>query len=440
MDNSTNRTETNGQTQKACGHYPVIIVGGGQAGLAMSYCLKEREIDHLVFEKKRLAEAWRSQRWDTFCLVTPNWQCKLPGFDYPGDDPQGFMKKEQIVQFLESYAQLFQPPLHEGVDVLRLARHESGVFEVSTSMGDFSADQVVVATGGYQVATVPRLSERFDLSVTQVHSAYYKNPESLPAGDVLVVGSGQSGCQIAEDLHLAGRGVHLCVGGAPRTARRYRGQDVVDWLHKMGYYDMPVHEHPLKERVRAKANHYVTGRDGGRDIDLRKFALEGMQLYGRLKAVGNDLLRFGDDLKQNLDQADSVAESIKTTIDKFISANNIDAPVEARYRPVWEPKSTLLELNYKEANIKTVIWCMGFKTDYSWIEIPLFDGKGYPSHRRGITAVPGIYFLGLPWLYTWGSGRFSGVAQDAKFLAESIEARHGAPREEASLNELALGS
>jgi putative flavoprotein involved in K+ transport len=423
-------------------HYPVIIVGGGQAGLAMSYCLKERGIDHLVFEKHRLAEAWRNKRWDTFCLVTPNWQCQLPGFDYPGNDPHGFMAKGEIVQYLEAYARSFGPPLREGVAVSRLRAHESGLFEVNTSSGNYLADQVVVATGGYQVETIPRLAERFPASVKQMHSADYRNPGSLPAGDVLVVGSGQSGCQIAEDLHLAGRRVHLCVGSAPRTARRYRGKDVVEWLHDMGYYNMPVHEHPLKERVRAKANHYVTGRGGGRDIDLRKFALEGMKLYGRLLDVCGSLLRLGDDLKQNLDQADSVAESIKTTIDKYIEAKQITASAEQRYRPIWEPQAACLELDYVEAEINTVIWSVGFRTDYSWIEVPIFDGKGYPSHRRGVTSVSGVYFLGLPWQYTWGSGRFSGVGQDARFLADCIEARLGGTAQKAGrlLNELALGS
>ena len=377
-------------------HYPAIIIGGGQAGLSMSYCLKERGIDHLVFEKHRLGDAWRSKRWDSFCLVTPNWQCQLPGFDYSGNEPHGFMAKEEIVQYLEAYARSFNPPVKEGVLVSNLRAHESGLFEIKTSEGDYFADQVVIATGGYQIETIPRIAERFPPSVKQVHSADYKNPESLPAGDVLVVGSGQSGCQIAEDLHLAGRQVHLCVGGAPRTARRYRGKDVVTWLHEMGYYSMPVHEHPLKERVRAKANHYVTGRGGGRDIDLRKFAREGMKLYGRLQDVGGNILRFADDLKQNLDQADSVSESIKTTIDKYIDANHLIAPVEPRYQPVWAPTIPTLELDFVEAKVSTVIWSVGFRTDYSWIEVPIFDGKGYPCHRRGITSVAGIYFLGLP--------------------------------------------
>jgi putative flavoprotein involved in K+ transport len=422
-------------------HYPVLIIGGGQAGLSMSYCMKERGIDHLVFEKNRVGESWRTKRWDSFCLVTPNWQCQLPGFSYPGQDPDGFMKKDQIVEYIEAYAKSFEPPLKEGVEVSRLRRNESGVFEVSTSIGDFTADQVVVAIGGYHVATVPRIAERFPASVLQMHSSEYKNAESLPPGDVLVVGTGQSGCQIAEDLHLDGRTVHLCVGGAPRTARRYRGKDVVAWLNEMGYYSKPIHEHPQKERVRAKANHYVTGRDGGRDIDLRRFATEGMRLYGRLNDVTGTVLRFGGDLRQNLDQADAVSESIKTTIDTYIAASGIEAPVEPRYQPVWQPEKIVTELDYVVAGIRTIIWSMGYRSDYRWIELPIFDGKGYPGHQRGVTSVPGIYFLGLPWQYTWGSGRFSGVADDARFLAECIEARHGMRHGGVrAMNELALGS
>lgn len=438
---STN--EQNGTEAKhLSGHYPVIIIGGGHAGLSMSFCLKQRGIDHLIFEKDRMAQSWRSRRWDSFCLVTPNWQCQLPGFPYPGNDPDGFMKKDEIVAYIEAYAKSFQPPLLEGVRVGHLSRDEAGRFLLATSMGDYSADQVVIATGGYQVPSIPRIAERFSNCVTQTLSSNYKNPESIGSGDVLVVGSGQSGCQIAEDLHIAGRRVHLCVGGAPRTARRYRGKDVVAWLHEMGYYDKPIHEHPLKERVRAKANHYVTGRDGGRDIDLRKLATEGMQLYGRLKDVTGTRLEFADDLKVNLDQADAVAESIKNTIDKFIESAGINAPVEERYRPIWEPINQALELDYIAANITNVIWSIGYRTDYSWIEVPVFDGKGYPAHQRGVTTVPGLYFLGLPWQYTWGSGRFSGVARDATFLADYLEARRGAPMPEPArlLNELALGS
>jgi putative flavoprotein involved in K+ transport len=261
---------------------PVVIVGGGQAGLALSFCLTQRGIEHVVFEKDRAGSAWRSSRWDSFCLVTPNWQCALPGFPYRGDDPDGFMRKDEIVRYIEDYVAFFKPPLHEGVAVERLGRADgAGAFSVITTRGDYRAGNVVVAIGGYHTVALPRIAERFPRDVVQLHSSAYKNPLALPPGDVLVVGTGQSGCQIAEDLHLAGRRVHLCVGSAPRVARRYRGRDVVAWLHDLGYYDLPVHDHPLKEAIRGRPNHYVTGRDGGRDIDLRQFAREGMQLYGR---------------------------------------------------------------------------------------------------------------------------------------------------------------
>mgnify|MGYP002777031701 CR=1 FL=1 len=405
-------------------HYSVAIVGGGQAGLSMSYCLKEKGIDHIIFEKNQIGYAWRAKRWDSFCLVTPNWQCQLPGYSYTGNDPQGFMQKEEIVQYIEAYAQSFNPPLKESVEVLSVRKSdEQNGFELITSIGDYTADQVVIATGSYHLPKIPKIAARFPESIIQLHSSEYKNPESLPDKSILVVGTGQSGCQIAEDLHLAGKQVHLCVGGAPRSPRRYRGKDVVEWLEQMGYYDLSINEHPQKEKVRNKANHYVTGRDGGREIDLRQFALEGMQLHGRLKNISGYQLGFWDDLKENLDYADSVAESIKKTIDGFIEKHQIQAPTEPIYQPVWQPVPQNLSLDYQEANIGAVIWCTGYHSDFSWIDLPVFDGKGYPGHKRGVTDVWGLYFLGLPWLYTWGSGRFSGIARDANYLADCIISR-----------------
>jgi putative flavoprotein involved in K+ transport len=404
--------------------YRVAVVGGGQAGLAMSHCLKRRAVDHVVLEKHRLAHEWRARRWDSFCLVTPNWQCRLPGFPYAGPDPHGFMVKDDIVRYLEDYARSFEPPLREGVEVSALCGDGAGGFQLATSMGELAADAVVVATGGYHRPVVPRLAERLPAHVTQLHSCDYRNPAALPPGPVLVVGTGQSGCQIAEDLHLAGRPVHLCVGSAPRTARRYRGRDVVEWLEDMDHYSLPVEDHPLKEKVRDKANHYVTGRDGGRDIDLRQRAREGMVLHGRLADVRDGQLLFAEGLRHNLDQADAVAESIKSSIDKYIAAQHLAAPEERRYVPVWEPAGPDRPL--PAAALAAVVWCTGFLADYRWVELPVFDGRGHPCHHRGVTPVEGLYFLGLPWLHTWGSGRFSGVAVDAEYLAETITAARAA--------------
>lgn len=422
-------------------HYSVIIVGGGQAGLSMSYCLKQRNVGHIIFEKHQIAHSWQEKRWNTFCLVTPNWQCRLPGYPYQGSDPHGFMAKDDIVQYIRDYAQSFDLPVREGVTVTRVTQAADDRFHVSTTLGDYTADQVVIATGGYHTPRIPRIAERLPSSIQQIHSSDYREPEQLPAGDVLVVGTGQSGCQIAEDLHLAGRRVHLCVGGAPRSPRLYRGRDVVDWLDKMGYYDMSIDEHPQKETIRHRTNHYVTGRDGGREIDLRKFATQGMQLYGRLEDIQGDRLILKDNLKENLDAADAVAESIKRTIDKFIEKNGLDAPAETPYQPIWEPTQSVVECNYEAAGIRSVIWSTGFDADFRWIEVPVFDGKGYPSHDRGVTLVKGFYFLGLPWLYTWGSGRFSGIARDALYLADQIVAKRKVQSPLLELiNEMALGS
>ncbi len=401
-------------------HHSVVVVGGGQAGLAMSYCLTQRGVDHVVLERNRVGHDWRDRRWDSFCLVTPNWQCQLPGFPYTGDDPDGFMARDEIISYLEDYARSFNPPVLEGVAATRLRRDRKGRYLVGTSHGELVTDQVVLATGHYQVPLSPRLADRLPEGLNQIHSAHYRSPEQLPAGEVLVVGTGQSGCQIAEDLHLAGRHVHLAVGSAPRVARCYRGRDVVAWLADIGYYRKAVSEFADADAVRFRANHYVTGRDGGRDIDLRALAREGMRLYGRLVGVSGSTVRFAPDLSRNLDQADAVAESIKDSVDSYLNAHRIDAPPEPRYTPVWAPEHEPTQLDLGDTAITSVVWSTGFGRDDRGIEVPVFDGRGYPTHDRGVTTSPGLYFLGLPWQHTWGSGRFSGVATDAAYLTERI--------------------
>ncbi len=413
-------TATNQQVQNMKTHHTVIVIGAGQAGLSVSYYLKEHAIEHVVLEKSRIASSWRSQRWDTFCLVTPNWQCQLPGHPYRGDDPQGFMGRDEIVSYLESYVASFQPPVIEGVEVLSLSQGEVSGFELVTSQGPMTADHVVVAISSYHVPRIPPNARELPPEIVQMHSAEYRHPGELPEGEVLVVGTGQSGCQIAEDLHLAGRKVHLCVGNAPRCARRHRGKDVVEWLHLMGYYDVPIDRHPNKEQVRDRTNHYVTGRDGGRDIDLRRFALEGMELYGPLCDIRAGHIEFAPGLKRNLDDADDVYRSINRTIDAFIEKEGIDAPVEAEYVALWEPKEDRLELD-PSTRISAVVWCIGFASDFRWIKAPVFDETEYPRHDRGLTAVDGLYFIGLPWLFTWGSGRFSGVSRDARHIVTRIQ-------------------
>ena len=406
-------------------HFPVVVVGGGQAGLSMSAHLKERGIDHVVLEKNRIAHAWRTQRWDAFCLVTPNWQCQLPGFPYQGNEPNGFMRRDEIVAYVEAFAERVGAPIKEGVAVTHVKRDIDNGFHLETSSGPMTADAVVLAVSGYHVPNIPRSAERIASDIVQIHSSTYKNPGQLPPGAVLVVGSGQSGCQIADDLHISGRKVHLIVGSAPRCPRLYRGRDAVDWLHDLGQYDLPVDKHPLREQVRRKANHYLTGRDGGRDIDLRRFALEGMRLYGRLRDVVAGRLQVADDLAGNLDGADTVYNGICGLIDKHIAEQGVDAPPGGRYTPVWQPGEGPSEIDLQAEGVTGIVWATGFRPDWSWVDLPIFNGAGYPTHDRGVTAMEGAYVLGLPWLHTWGSGRFVGVGRDAGFLAEKIAAQRG---------------
>jgi len=333
------------------------------------------------------------------------------------------MLKDEIVAYVQGYQQAFDLPVRECVMVeslTEIAGSKSARFELKTSQGLFTAEQVVVATGCYHKATLPTYVSEIPEQIVTQHSSKYRNPESLPEGAVLVVGTGQSGAQIAEDLHLAGRKVHLAVGPAPRCARRYRGRDVVEWLDDLGYYDIPIEQHPNREQVRDKTNHYVTGRDGGRDIDLRKMALEGMELYGPLTTVKGGVASFKPELKQNLDGADAVYRSINRTIDAYIERQNIAAPSQADYAPPWEPETEPETLDLIAAGVSAIVFCAGFASDFNWIKAPVLDARGFPVHERGVTETEGLYFIGLPWLHTWGSGRFSGVGRDAGYIVEQI--------------------
>ncbi|WP_157268209.1 MSMEG_0569 family flavin-dependent oxidoreductase [Azohydromonas aeria] len=414
---------------KLADHYPVVVVGGGQAGLSTSHYLQQQGIGHVVLEKRRVGHSWRSERWDSFCLVTPNWQCQLPDFPYAGPDPKGFMLRDEIVAYLEAFAAKVQPPLFEGVAVTRVSRQASGAFEVETSIGTCHADHVVVATGGYDIPIVPACAHALPADIVQVHSVAYRNPQQLPPGEVLVVGSGQSGVQIMEDLHLAGRKVHLAVGSAPRSPRVYRGREATEWLHELGFYKLTVDRHPLGDEARHKTNHYMTGRDGGHEIDLRRFALEGVRLYGTLDDIRDGQVTFRSDLTRNLDEADEVYCSIRRDIDKYIAANGIEAPEEAPFEKVWAPESDPTALDLRATGITSIVWAIGFRPDYRWIDLPAFDGRGHPRFTRGVSPVPGLYFLGLPWLHTWGSGRFLGVADDAQHLVDVISQRLATSRE-----------
>ncbi|TJZ90911.1 MSMEG_0569 family flavin-dependent oxidoreductase [Paracoccus gahaiensis] len=403
-------------------HLPVIIIGGGQAGLSVSWYLCAEGIEHLVLERHRRFESWRNNRWDSFCLVTPNWQCRLPGWPYRGPDPDGFMLKDQIVDYVDGFADSFDPPLREGVDVTRVWQ-QGGVYHLTTSLGVFTADQVVVATGGYDSPIVPPYAAKIDPAITQMHSRDYRRPSQLPQGGTLIVGTGQSGVQLMEDLHRDGRPVHLAVGPAPRSPRRYRGRDATDWLHDAGHYQITIDRHPDPAKALSQTNHYMSGRDGGKEIDLRRFALEGVRLYGSLAGASGTGVQFLPDLEKNLDDADRSYEGIRTQIDAWIAAQGIDAPVEPPFVKVWRPDREITQIDLADQGITSILWAIGFRPDYSWLELDCFDSHGRPEYTRGVTQVPGAYFIGLGWLNTWGSGRFLGIDEDSRHLAGQIVAR-----------------
>jgi putative flavoprotein involved in K+ transport len=402
-------------------HYSTVVIGGGQAGLSASHYLTKHGIDHVVFEKKTVAHKWKNERWDAFCLVTPNWQCQLPDHPYDGDDPHGFMVKDEIIAYVDRFVRKVDAPVYEHTTVTSLEKFKD-LFRIETSAGAVTANSVIIATSLYSEPATPRAAERLPEEIVQIHTADYRNPGQLPEGGVIVVGSGQSGCQIAEDLHLAGRKVHLVTGNAPRCARFYRGRDVVDWLADVGQYDITV-EHDGMTKKKHDTNHYLTGRDGGRDIDLRKFALEGMTLYGRMETVSGGRMIFEPNLKANLDGADRVYNGINALIDRYISEKSIDAPEGTPYSPLWEPQGEITELDLRAEGITSVIWATGFRPDWSFVGLPIFDGNAYPVHRRGVTALDGIYVLGLPWLWTWGSGRFLAVGRDAEHVVGQLADR-----------------
>jgi putative flavoprotein involved in K+ transport len=408
-------------TKSLKSHYSAVVVGGGQAGLSASHYLKKHGIDHVVFEKKTVAHKWKDERWDAFCLVTPNWQCQLPDHPYDGTDPHGFMVKDEIIAYVDRFVKKVDAPIFEGTSVTALEKI-GDVFRIESSAGTVTADSVILATSLYSRPFVPRAGERLPDSVTQIHTADYRNPAQLPPGGVIVVGSGQSGCQIAEDLHLAGRKVHMVTGNAPRCARFYRGRDVVDWLADIGQYDITI-AHDGMAKKKHDTNHYLTGRDGGRDIDLRKFATEGMALYGRMVGVAGGKMLFEPNLKSNLDGADRVYNGINALIDSHIAEKGIPAPAGGPYVPLWEPDSEPTELDLEAEGLTSVIWATGFTPDWSYVGLPIFDGTGYPVQRRGVTGIDGVYVLGLPWLWTWGSGRFLAVGKDAEYVVDHLATR-----------------
>jgi putative flavoprotein involved in K+ transport len=404
-------------------HTDVAIIGGGQAGLSMSYCLTQHGRDHVVFERDRIGESWRSGRWDSFTLVTPNWTLRLPGFPYAGDDPDGFMPRDGIFDYLERYAASFSAPVHSGVRVLSVEPHMDGDFLLTTTEGDYLAQNVIVATGLFQQAKIPPYSANIRADIVQMHTGQYRNPEALPRGAVLVVGSGQSGCQIAEELYQSGRKVYLVVGSAGRAPRRYRGKDGFWWLEKSGFFNVTIDQAPTP-RARYAGNPHVTGKDGGHTLNLHRFAEDGVTLLGRIRGATGDMVALAPDLNATMGKVDEFSKDVIKAIDEAIQNMGLPLPEDPEVRnaefAIHDPLPETTELNLRDAGITSIIWAMGYRFDFSWVKFPIFDEDGFPVQARCVTKQPGLYFLGLHFLHTRKSGLFMGVGEDAAHIAAHI--------------------
>lgn len=399
-----------------------LIVGGGQAGLAMSHMLTQRGCPHLVLERNRIAERWRTERWDGLRFQFPNWSVQLPDFPFPHADPDGFATSGEIANFITAYAATIAVPIRCGVSVIALRRRDDGSgFVAETSDSFIEAENVVVATGPYQRPVVPPLLHD-DTGVFQLHANRYRSPDQLPAGAVLVVGSGASGAQITEELFRAGRQVYLSVGRHTRLPRRYRGRDLIWWLNEMG-----LDQRSPEMRGPEQSKPLITGAFGGNTIDFRRFAAEGMTLLGRLEAARHGVVRLAPDLVRRLAYGDCSYRVFLDMADAHVERHSLEMPEDPSARAVLPDPPCLIEpllqLDLRAAEISTVIWATGYDFDFGWVDVPVLNTRGEPVHSQGITDVPGMYFLGLRWLTNFKSSLLSGIGEDAARLADHIAAR-----------------
>jgi putative flavoprotein involved in K+ transport len=398
-----------------------LVIGGGQAGLVMSHRLKQRGLPHLVLERHRIAERWRSERWDGLKFQFPNWSVRLPEFAFPHSDPDAFATTGAIVDFIDAYAAFVAPPIRCGVEATRLRRRDGASgFIAETTDGAIEAQNVVVATGPYQRALIPDLLR--DETIFQVHASRYKNPEQLPPGAVLVAGAGASGAQIAEELHRAGRRVLLSVGRHTRLPRRYRGRDLIWWLSELG-----LDKTTTEQRGPSRLLPVISGAYGGHTIDFRRFAACGMTLLGRVKAARDGVLDIAPDLAGSLASGDAVYATFLNTVDAHVQLHGLDFPDDPAARAVLPNPpcvdAPLPRVDLSAENINAVIWATGYGVDFGWIDVPVKDADGEPVHRNGVTGIAGLYFLGLQWLARMKSSFLSGVGDDAAVLADHIAAR-----------------
>jgi len=402
----------------------VIIVGGGQAGLSASHFLRTRSIEHLILERGAPGDSWRRGRWDSFRLITQNWQFQLPGLEYSGPVPDDFMSGREVAQQLEQFAERRGDVLRSGVTVDQVRRHDGGSFAVETAGGTFGADNVVIAAGPFHRPRIPASASYLAPGIAQLHSSAYRNPQALAPGGVLVIGSGQSGWQIARELHRAGRPVHWSLGRASRWPRRYRGRDLFRWLAELGIFALSREEHPAGELVRREPKPFISEVLDDGPEDPRRLAREGMVLHGRLGGCSGEVLRFAPDGGARLRDGDLACAAMAKLIDTLAGQRGMALPAASLLTTDFEPAWPGLELDLRRAGIATVIWATGYDSEWrSWIALDVFDPEGYPRQTRGVTREPGLFFVGLDWMHTWGSGLLYGVAGDAAHVVEQLAGR-----------------
>jgi putative flavoprotein involved in K+ transport len=398
-----------------------VVIGAGQAGLAASYCLSARGREHLVLERGRVGEAWRSQRWDGFYLNTPNWSQLLPGCRYEGPDPDAFASLREVISRLEQYAKSFASPVREGVEVTRV-RRDGNAFRVESHGNEISAEHVIVAAGAYQRPTPTPLLHALPAEIQRWHTSEYRRPSQLPPGAVLVIGSGQSGCQIAEELLAADREVYLSVSRCPWVPRRYRGRDVMYWNVETGLAEMTVDTLPTPE-ARLMCNPPVSGNDGGHDCNPRWLAKRGAVLIGRVVGIDGWKVRLGSGLEESLAAGDKFVAELKQRADEAVLRSKLDVG-EPEPEEEKVPALPIAELDLRAAGVRSVIWANGFRPDHSWIEGVETDPQGWPIQQRGVvTGIPGLYFVGLHWLHKRKSSLFLGVGEDAEYVASHLADR-----------------
>jgi putative flavoprotein involved in K+ transport len=401
-----------------------VVVGGGQAGLAMSAHLKSSGVPHVVLERARIAERWRSERWDSLVANGPCWHDRYPGLEFPGHNPEEFVPKEKMADAFARFAEKTELPVRCGVEV-KLVQKNAGRpgYRVETSQGAIETDYVIAATGAFQKPVIPAVVPA-SAGIMQIHSAGYRNPSQLPVGAVLVVGAGSSGSQIAEELLQSGRQVYISVGPHGRPPRRYRGRDNVWWLGVLGLWDLST---PPEGREHVTIA--VSGAAGGKTVDFRQLASRGMVLVGRTKDFRDGVMHFAPDLADNIRQGDADYLAVLDAADAFVVRNGLDLPEEPEARILLPDPACMtkpiLELNLAQAGISSIIWATGYSVDYNWLKLDVFDETGKPRQQRGVTAERGIYFLGLPWLSRRGSTFIWGVWHDAKYLADHIATQRG---------------